>query len=100
MALACLSTQDDALSSDELQFSHPEDSILPKPCCYALQMVLACLMNKGDALLCDEYTYSHLVEAMMGPKGYVPVPVAMDDYGMTPEALETVAPGHRTQHTA
>ena len=56
----------------------------------ALQMVLACLLNKGDGLLCDEYTYSHLVEAMMGPKGYVPVPVPMDDYGMTPEALEQV----------
>lgn len=55
-----------------------------------LQMVLACLLNKGDALLCDEYTYSHLVEAMMGPKGYVPVPVPMDDFGMTPDALEQV----------
>lgn len=53
-------------------------------------MVLCCLLNRGDSLLCDEYTYSHLVEAMVGPKGYVAIPVPMDDYGMTPEALEKV----------
>lgn len=53
-------------------------------------MVLCCLLNRGDSLLCDEYTYSHLVEAMVGPKGYVAVPVPMDDYGMTPESLEQV----------
>lgn len=55
-----------------------------------LQMVLACLLNRGDPLLCDEYTYSHLVEAMMGPKGYTPVPVPMDDFGMTAKALQQV----------
>ena len=57
-----------------------------------LQMVLCCLLNRGDSLLCDEYTYSHLVEAMVGPKGYVAVPVPMDEYGMTPESLEQVKP--------
>ena len=58
-------------------------------------MVLACLLNKGEGLLCDEYTYSHLVEAMMGPKGYVPIPVPMDDFGMTPDALEQVCTRER-----
>lgn len=53
-------------------------------------MVLCCLLNRGDSLLCDEYTYSHLVEAMVGPKGYVAIPVPMDACGMTPEALEKV----------
>ena len=58
--------------------------------CCLLQMVLCCLLNRGDSLLWDEYTYSHLVEAMVGPKGYNAVPVPMDDFGMTPEALEQV----------
>lgn len=56
-----------------------------------MQMVLCCLLNRGDSLLCDEYTYSHLVEAMVGPKGYCALPVPMDDFGMTPEALEQVS---------
>ncbi|KAL3159334.1 hypothetical protein ABBQ32_011286 [Trebouxia sp. C0010 RCD-2024] len=55
---------------------------------HAIDMVLCCLLNRGDSLLCDEYTYSHLVEAMVGPKGYRALPVPMDDFGMTPEALE------------
>lgn len=57
---------------------------------FNMQMVLCCLLNRGDPLLCDEYTYSHLVEAMVGPKGYDAVPVPMDDFGMTPEALDQV----------
>lgn len=56
-----------------------------------MQMVLCCLLNRGDSLLCDEYTYSHLVEAMVTPKGYNAIPVPMDDFGMTPEALELVS---------
>lgn len=56
-----------------------------------MQMVLCCLLNRGDSLLCDEYTYSHLVEAMVTPKGYNAIPVPMDDFGMTPEALEQVS---------
>ena len=40
--------------------------------------------------MCDEYTYSHLVEAMVTPKGYNAIPVPMDNFGMTPEALEQV----------
>lgn len=56
-----------------------------------MQMVLCCLLNRGDSLLCDEYTYSHLVEAMVTPKGYDAIPVPMDDFGMTPEALEQVS---------
>ena len=55
-----------------------------------LQMVLCCLLNQGDSLLWDEYTYSHLVEAMVTPKGYNAIPVPMDDFGMTPEALQQV----------
>ena len=58
--------------------------------CRHVQMALCCLLNRGDSLLCDEYTYSHLVEAMVTPKGYNAIPVPMDDFGMTPEALEQV----------
>lgn len=64
---------------------------------HAIDMVLCCLLNRGDSLLCDEYTYSHLVEAMVGPKGYDAVPVPMDEFGMTPEALDKVLQDKRAQ---
>lgn len=63
-----------------------------------MQMVLCCLLNRGDSLLCDEYTYSHLVEAMVTPKGYNAIPVPMDDFGMTPEALEKVSISNPMTH--
>ena len=53
-------------------------------------MSLCLLLNRGEHLLCDEYTYSHLVEAMIGPKGYKAVPVAMDEHGMIPQKLQEV----------
>ncbi|KAI8473556.1 MAG: pyridoxal phosphate-dependent transferase [Monoraphidium minutum] len=57
---------------------------------YALHVVLDLLLERGDPLLLEEYTYSHALEAQLMPKGYELLPVAIDEEGLVPSALDAL----------
>lgn len=57
---------------------------------YSLDVTLDLLLERGDPLLVEEFTYSHALEAQLMPKGFDLIPVAMDDQGMVPAALEAL----------
>ncbi|KAL7409247.1 pyridoxal phosphate-dependent transferase [Mrakia frigida] len=54
--------------------------------------IVELLCEKGDGILCEAYTYPSALETGW-PMGVRPVPVAMDDFGMIPEALEELLAG-------
>jgi kynurenine/2-aminoadipate aminotransferase len=51
-------------------------------------MATALFMEPGDVLLVEEYTYSHFVQCVALPRGYRVLPVAVDDDGIVPGALQ------------
>jgi DNA-binding transcriptional MocR family regulator len=49
-----------------------------------LQVVFRLLLDRGDTVLCEEFTYPHIAESLVGPQGFVAVPLALDGHGIVP----------------
>lgn len=64
-------------------------------CCCTFQVVFRLLLDRGDAVLCEEFTYPHIAESLVGPQGFVAVPLAMDSHGIVPSLLRRTLEGMR-----
>lgn len=59
--------------------------------CVCIQLMMQMVLNRGDTFLVEEYAYSHLLEGIAEPKGYVPLPVPIDQHGIVPSGLRRVS---------
>lgn len=65
----------------------------------SIAMVVMLCTDVGDAVLCDEFTYTGLMAAT-SPLGRKAIGVSMDEDGMSPSALRTLASGLAEQGRA
>jgi DNA-binding transcriptional MocR family regulator len=52
--------------------------------------IISVLADRGSRIIVDQYSYTHVTESLLTPRGMELVPVASDDGGMNPSALEAV----------
>mmetsp|Transcript_36232 Transcript_36232/g.64846 ORF Transcript_36232/g.64846 Transcript_36232/m.64846 type:complete len:447 (-) Transcript_36232:72-1412(-) len=65
----------------------PHTHLLTNGSNHLIEMALAMLCEVGDPVLCEEFTYSNILESTLMPKGYVSLPLPIDDSGLIPEKL-------------
>lgn len=81
---------------EEVAYFNPLQSVgsalLLEICCLssAVQLIMQMVLNRGDTFLVEEFAYSHLLEGVAEPKGFVPLPVPIDEHGMVPAGLRQV----------
>lgn len=68
----------------------PHDIVITNGNNHALEILTSLFLDRGDPLLMEEFCYPVMPESIAVPKGYIPLAVPIDEYGIIPQKLRNI----------